>query len=64
MVLEKVLAAKDDEISQLAKENSKLKEKITDLERPDLSRRIQRLETSHGELKLDVETEAPHRGAG
>lgn len=41
VVLEKVPAAKDDEISQLIKDDSKLKKKITNLERPDLWRRIQ-----------------------
>lgn len=56
----KVLAAKDDEISQLIKENSKLKEKITNLERPDLWRRIQQLETSHGEPRLEVESPRRH----
>ena len=49
-MLGKVLAAKDDEISQLIKENSKLKGKITNFERPDLCDRIQQLETSGGEL--------------
>ena len=52
-MLEEVLAARDDEFFELMKDISKLKEKITDLARPGLSRQIQQLKTSHEELRLD-----------
>ena len=53
VVLEEVLEARNDGFFELIKNNSKLKGKITDLTRPDLSRQIQQLKTLHEELRLD-----------